>query len=258
MRKPKINTSIGAFFISVSDFIGGIFRKSSLPNSLCTDPLREFTDNLSHISWDMPDVMVGTVRNEEQLEYNLNQKRYYVPAKFLSEKQLPIRYIALYEWDEEDNACICRMARVLSTETIPRGSIPVTMRPEADPTEPYYSFTVDPWTALPHEIRIRDTVRGRPLFTNRFLIEHCKVSWELFAIGSEKEYRLWAAICKLLDEDKPSSPAYAIGEKRKLTLEKDCLILRTKRGRILEKISVQQYKDSPRLSFLQLKKHLKA
>lgn len=41
--------------------------------------------------------MVGTVRTAEQLQFNIDKQGYYVPAKYITDDLLPIRYIALHE-----------------------------------------------------------------------------------------------------------------------------------------------------------------
>ncbi|MBR4308754.1 MAG: hypothetical protein IKT58_04070 [Oscillospiraceae bacterium] len=256
MSKSGKHRSLGTILKSLADFVSSLFHKAPTSHTLLQDPLSGLGEELAKLCRDRSDVLVGTVRNEEQLDYNLSQKCYYVPGRFLTQRHFPIHYIALYEWDEEDNACICRVGRVLSTRELARRTIPVSMRPESDPKELYYSFTVEDWVPLPRKIRIKDTVRGRPLFTNHFLLEHCQWSWELFTVSSATEYGLLVSIHKLLEKGEPSC-VYAPGTKRTIALQNGCLLLCNKRGKTLIELPVQQYKDCPRLSFLSLKKYLK-
>ncbi len=206
--------------------------------------------------WDKTDAMVGTVRSEEQLAFNLFHNCYYVPGRFLPQEKLPIRYIALHEWDHEDIPCILRIGEVSTTETLPRGSIPVTMRPGADPNEPYYFFTVKEWANLPYRIEIRDTARGKPLFTTRFLLEHCRVSWELFAVADSKDYALLKAIYGLLGGSEGTTKSYSISSNRTVIRENGNLMVINRKKKPLGAISLKAYKASPRNSFLYLKKLL--
>lgn len=198
--------------------------------------------------------MVGTVRNKEQLSYNLSHKCYYVPGRFISKELLPIRYIALLEQDEEDIPCIQRFGRIQTTEILPRGIIPVTMRSGSDPKEPYYYFTVEEWINLPRKITIQDTARGKPLFTNRFLLEHCRRSYELFVIDSQKDYALLEAICQVLDSSPEEHPVCSVGKERRLILNQGVLSMTNRRGQLLGKIPVRQYTENPRKAFLYFKK----
>lgn len=201
--------------------------------------------------------MVGTVRNREQLLYNLSHNCYYVPARFIPQNQAPVAYIALHERDEADIPCIIRIGRVKAMERVERRTIPVTMRKETDPKELYCYYTVEEWNALPHRILIRDTARGRPLFTDKFLLEHCHVSYELFVISSQEDYRLLEGIYTLLELRGEDFPVCNITETRRLSLHNDMLVLTTQKGDPLGRVSLKAYKDSPRSSFLYLKKHLK-
>lgn len=206
--------------------------------------------------WARADAMVGTVRNREQLVYNLTHKCYYVPGRFLPEERLPIKYIALHERDEEDIPCIVRLGEVLTTETVERGTIPVSMRPETDPREPYCYFTVKDWNYLPQRIEIRDTARGKPLFTTGFLLNNCCYSWELFAVSSPEDYLLLEAIRQFIS--KPHTPPFScrIKKGRKLLLKDGFLLLTDGKGTLLGKVSCKNYLQYPRATFLSLKKLL--
>lgn len=213
---------------------------------------------LSAGDWSKRDTMVGTVRNKEQLAYNLSLRCYYVPGKFLPKEQLPIKYIVLHEWDEEDIPCILRIGEVLNTDTIPRGSIPVTMRPGSDPAEPYHYFTVKQWSNLPHRIEIRDTPRGKPLFTHSFLLDHCYNSYALFAVETQEDFRLLQAMEQLLEAEHPSgkqgTPIFSTPDGSCLTVRGPVLTLTGKHGDLLAEIPVSRCKESPRSAFLSLKR----
>ena len=210
---------------------------------------------LSNVDWSVKEVMVGTVRTPEQLQFHLDKRGYYVPARYLTKEQFPIRYIALHEEDLGEKSGILRWGEVTSVRTLKRGQIPVTMRPGSDPQEEYLYFTVKQWIALPRPITIRDTYRGKPQFTNFFLLLHCAESYQLFAITSPKEFRLMAVLTNA-----PTEPATILlyqQENRALFQADGYFIITDGKGKILEKLSVQSFVNRPRQSFWQLKKAFK-
>lgn len=205
--------------------------------------------------WAVKDVMVGTVRMPEQLRYNLRTRCYYAPAKFVSEGRLPVTYIALHEQGIGTPPGIRRYARVLTTRLVPRGSIPVSMRSGTDPEEPYYFFTVGAWQLLPNPITIQGTRRGKPRFTTKFLLDHCTHSYQLFAIASEREFRLMEDISKALE--KPGYTARHDCGSCRVIMEQGYITVTDRDGSILDKIRLTTYKRKPRVSFYRITRHIR-
>ena len=239
----------------LSRFWGRLLHRLRKGSPACTQPLPPASDP-GQVDWTAQDAMVGTVRNREQLHYNLSHNCYYVPARFMPEAQPPVQYIALHEWDGEDIPCIFRVARVKAVQQVPRQTIPVTMRKETDPGEIYLYYTVEQWNPLPHRILIRDTARGKPLFTNKFLLEHCRASYELFIISSRQDYCLLERLYTLLGTKDPTPPACPVTETRRLSLENGVLSLTDEKGHTLCSLPHKTYITNPRISFLYLKKFL--
>ncbi len=251
-RNSPIYEVLRRFLVLLSRlFHGRPFGKRQSP-PLHAQAMPPVPQDTGQVDWSARNAMVGTVRSREQLRYNLKNNCYYVPARFLRSEHT-VAYIALHERDEEDIPCILRIGRVVAAQQVERRTIPVTMRKETDPGEPYLYYTIEEWTILPHRILIRDTARGKPLFTNKFLLEHCRASYELFVISSPEEYRLLEGIYALLSHQEETC---RITEERKLTLHKDELILTDPKGTPLCKLSAKTYIATPRTSFLRLKKHL--
>lgn len=205
--------------------------------------------------WAVKDVMVGTVRTPEQLRYNLKTRSYYAPAKFVSESKLPVKYIALHEQGIGVAVGIKRYARVHSVRKVPRGSIPVSMRPNTDPEEPYYYFTVSQWQSLPRPITIQGTKRGKPRFTTKFLLEHCTHSYQLFAIASETEFRLMEEIYKALSDSSYTAHCPA-GEDCRVVIDGGYITITDREDHILDRIRLSTYKKKPRVSFYRITKHI--
>lgn len=206
--------------------------------------------------WLEKDVMVGTVRSAEQLRYNLSTRSYYAPARFVSENQLPVSYIALHEQGIGVPVGIKRYARVCTTEKIPRGKIPVSMRPNTDPEEPYYYFTVEEWLKLPRPIVIQGTARGKPRFTSKFLLDHCTHSYQLFAVRSETEFRLMAEIQKALADGQHRLDC-PVSSSRRVTIGDGSIVITDGTGRELDKIRLSAYARKPQVFFYRIARQIR-
>ena len=205
---------------------------------------------LKQVDWSVQDVMVGTVRTQEQLRYNLKKRGYYVPAQYMPEDRLDVRWIALHEQDIGGKPGIRWVGQVLSAEKRPRGQIPVTMRPGADPQAEYYFFTVQKWQQLPRPIEIRDTSRGKPRFTNEFLLRRCTKSWQLFEVTSPEEYRL----LRVLDGAYAAlSGAYRLDGEHRLLVADGYFTVVNAQGEVLEQIAVANISRSPSGAFCRLR-----
>ena len=235
----------------VADSSESAFERASLP--------RGIEEKLAKVDWSVKDVMVGTVRTPEQLQFNIDKSGYYVPAKYITEDQLPIRYIALHEEGLGNKSGIRRFGEVLTTQKIKRGRIPATMRPNANPEEIYYYFTVRKWIDLPQMIQIKDSFRGKPQFTNKFLLDHCTKSYQLFAIFSEEEYRLMVEINKAFDNlsatsSNESTAVYRVNDTYSVIIADGCFTITNDNGDTLDKITVSSFAKSPRAGFRKIKK----
>ena len=229
----------------IADSPESAFERASLP--------RGIEEKLAKVDWSVLDVMVGTVRTEEQLNFNIKKRGYYAPVRFISEDQLPVRYVALHEENIGNEPGIKRYGEVLTTQKLPRSKIPVTMRKGANPNEQYYYFTVREWIDLPKTIAIQDSFRGKPQFTNKFLLDHCNKSYQLFAISSEEEYRLMSEInraFKNLDASTAeNSTVYHINEQHSVIVADGFFTIANASGDILDRIAINDFSNSPRVGF---------
>ena len=235
----------------VADSSESAFERASLP--------RGIEERLAKVDWSVRDVIVGTVRTKEQLQFNLNGRGYYVPARYISDNQLPIRYIALYEKDLGSDSGIKRFGEVLTTQKIRRKRIPIPMRSNTDPEEFYYYFTVRKWEQLPQVIALQDTAKGRPRFTNKFLLDHCTKSYQLFSISSEEEYRLMMEINKAFDNLSAESAdnnttVYRVNDRNTIIVQDGLFTITNDQGEILNAIPISMFSHNPRSSFNKLKK----
>ena len=171
---------------------------------------------------------------------------------------LPIRYVALHEQDIGSENGIRLYGEVLTAQRIKRGRIPVPMRKNADPNESYYYFTVRKWETLPQTITIQDSGRGRPQFTNRFLLDNCTKSYQLFAIASEEEYRLMVEINKAFDNlnastAKDNTATYRINNTHTIAVSEGYFTIMNDNGDILDRIPISSFAKGPRAGFNKIK-----
>ena len=233
----------------IADSAESAFERASLP--------RGIEEKLAKVDWTYKDVMVGTVRTNEQLRYSMSTKAYYAPVKYISEDNLPIRYIALYEHNINTESGIKMFGEVLTAQKVRRGKIPVSMRNGADPDELYYYFTVRNWIKLGRPIALQDSHKGRPQFTNKFLLDNCTKSYQLFSISSEEEYRLMVEINDAFDElnasMKDSTPVYRINDKSVFTSD-GYFVIANDTGDIIDRVLISNFAEKPRVTFNKIKK----
>ena len=133
------------------------------------------------------------------------------------------------------------------------------MRKGADSDELYYYFTVRKWIELPETIAIQDSFRGKPQFTNKFLLDHCNKSYQLFAISSEEEYRLMVEISKAFNNlsattSEESTAVYRINDRHAVIVDESNFTITNNDGDIIQQIAISSFAKSPRASFNKIKK----
>lgn len=219
---------------------------------------KELEEGLAKVDRSVWDTMVGTVRDERQLEFILKHSAYYVPAHFIDEDKLHIKYIALHEQGIGSEPGIRLYGEVMTAQKIKRSRIPVPMsRPNGD--ELYYYFKIRRWEKLSRAIDIRDTHRGAPLFTNKILLDNCTQSYQLFSVSSVDDFCLMTTINKAFDDIRNSevesfSALYPINKSYKLYVAQGNFNIINDKGETLEKTSVGSYLYKPRDSFNKFRK----
>lgn len=229
------------------------FERASLP--------RGIERMLAKVDWTVKDMLVGALSNKMQLEFNLNKKFYHVPAKFISEDNLPIRYIALYQSNSifKKESGIRYYGTVIRTYTCRRKDIPIPMTRD-NANELYYRFDVKSWEILPVAIKVCEEGVIRPKFTNIFLFQNCRDSYELFNIHSEEQYRLLQELKRISidtavnnDEHKPG---FRLNDKISINLLNGNIIVCTSTGKIINKALVAEFIRRPRHTFNKIKEDM--
>lgn len=239
----------------VMDSKESAFERASLPLGI--------ERRLAKVDWSVMDMLVGSLNNVEQLNINLNKKFYYTPAKAISEKNLPIRYVAIYQSNAKykKDAGIQYYGTVIKTSLCKRKDIPVPMtRNNGD--ELYYVFDVKKWDKLDVSINVRDEGVYRPKFTNIFLLLNCRDSYELFNIHSEEQYRLLQELKRISGDtavnNDEHNPGFRLNNDISIFVHNGEIIVCTATGKQVNKIPVTEFIRRPRYMFNILKEEMKA
>lgn len=230
------------------------FERASLP--------RGIERKLAKVDWSVMDMLVGSLNSTEQLQINLDKKFYYVPVKFISESDLPVRYVALYQSDTryKKDAGIRYYGTVSKTSVCKRKDILVPMTRHNE-DELYYRFDVKAWDKLDVAINVRDEGVYRPKFTNMFLFRNCRDSYELFNIHSEEQYRLLQELKRISSDtavnNDEHNPGIKLNNEFSFVVLNGDIMLFTADGKLKNKIPVTEFIRRPRYMFNKLKEDIK-
>jgi len=148
------------------------------------------------MGFDKRNVMVGVLRNRQQLELNVKHKFYHIPEEWVPEYSFPIEYIALYQEPrlfDEDESGIYLYGRVNKVELVPRHRI--TQVPTSqNPNKLYYKFHVDEWNALDRPVPVGNILPDVNLFASEYQLFNAEDMSELFI--QSWEYWTFYCVCK--------------------------------------------------------------
>lgn len=159
------------------------FERTILPKGI--------EDRLAKVDWSSNDVLVGSLRSEEQWDVCYKDKYYYVPKNNMPPNSRQANYIAIYQSKKlyGKDAGIIYYGEVVRTEIVQRREIN-SLPSHASPNEKYYKFIIKEWLELDCKIEYESEWVYKPRYTNIFLLQNCKRTFELFNIKSEADYRL--------------------------------------------------------------------
>ncbi len=143
-------------------------------------------------------VLVGSLRNKEQLEANLQGNFYHTPCKNINLAKHSIKYIALAQSEKSfgSDAGITYYGEIKAINTVKRCDIKELPK---DSDEVYYVFEVHNWQRLEKKIAVSGFQVVRILYTSEFLLKNSSVVTEL-CIKSKEEYRLWQELRRINSE----------------------------------------------------------
>lgn len=120
----------------ISDSPESAFERATLPAGI--------EDRLVKVDWSRRDVLIGTFGSHMEFDICREKRFYYISAKRIREKNLPVRYVALFQTPRifSDQAGIYYYGEVLRTSFVKRKSIREIPQTHGDPEELYYLFQV--------------------------------------------------------------------------------------------------------------------
>ena len=157
-------------------------------------------DYVRDVNFNNRDVLVGTLSKPEQLRANLEHKFYHIPCSEISDKKMPLKYIALYQSSSKfkESCGIAYYGEIVSSEKVRRGDID-EVSTTRDSETLYYKFYVKEWNTLARTIKPKELRLRSRIYTNLFLLLNAECVPEL-CIKSESEYRLYMELKRLLVE----------------------------------------------------------
>lgn len=223
----------------ISDSPESAFERTTLPKGI--------EDKLLKIDWTTRDVLVGSLRNERQLEICLNNNFYHIPVSKIKDSELPVHYIAIYQSKKifGNESGIRYYGEVKRSSIVKRKNI---IEIPKDSNEEYYLFEIKEWKKLKLPLVAKE-VNDFPFFTNLFLLTHCSDVPDLH-IKSKEEYRLYTELRRMANDVSINESDTEIGfeyEDRLLTIENGNICV-FKDGKILSEISIDTFTRKPRKS----------
>lgn len=232
----------------ISDSKESAFERTTLP--------RGIEEKLATVDWNKKDVLLGTFRDTQQFKVCFDKKMYYIPAKEVEEKDLPIHYVALYQTINKfgAEAGIRYYGEVLRTALVRRESIKEVPIRRNNGQELYYRFFIREWKRLQKPIRPRE-VGFTKNYTNLFLLEHSEYIPELL-FQSEEEYRFYAELKRNVNSAEINDTGANIGFEHEDTkfVFAGGNILAIRRDEIVEQIPVADFSRKPAATFRKLQR----
>lgn len=234
----------------IDDSTESAFERMSLPKGI--------EEKLQKVDWNRKDVMLGLLRGQSQLDACLRNNFYYVPVRFLPDRNLPIRYVALVQAQNifGKDAQIAYYGEIKKIQRVKRKEIwEVPCRPGTEEND-YYRISILQWRKLARPIQIRERGIIFVTYTNEFLLRHAETSAELF-LRSPEEFRFLTELKRFVnhasvinEDDRPIG--FAFGENHVLFQDGKIQLIRN--GQILSQGNVQAFIRHPNAEFRNLMK----
>ena len=180
LGKTKIAEELITKLVGESD--ASAFERTILPKGI--------EERLARVDWTMEDVLVGSLSSKEQWEDCFDKNYYYVPQSSMA-LYYQVDYVAIYQSKKlfGDDAGVLYFGKVEETTIVARNEIN-TLGGRTHPEAKCYRFAIKKWEKLPSKIDFERDWVYRPRYSNLFLLQNSKSTFELFNIRSEADYRL--------------------------------------------------------------------
>jgi len=140
-------------------------------------------------------VLVGSLRNKEQLEINLKGKFYHTKCSNINLAEHNIKLVALAQSKRQfaGEAGITYYGKVVDIKVVKRNTISDI---PSDSEEDYYVFKIDKWEKLYRKIEVKGYQVVRIIYITEYLLHYAEIVTEL-CIKSKVEYRFWQELMRI-------------------------------------------------------------
>lgn len=134
-------------------------------------------------------VLVGSLRNREQLEVNLINKFYHTKCTNVNLMEREVKYVALVQSKKSfgEDAGILYFGKVKDIELIKRSEIKEL---PSDSDDMYLRFNIEEWFRLSNKIQVQGYQVRKIMYTTEYLIMNARSIGEL-CIREREEFRKW-------------------------------------------------------------------
>lgn len=146
-------------------------------------------------------VLVGSIRTKEQLQFMLDQKIYYIPCKRVRLDEYHLEHIAVYlnKRDFPDNYGVRYYGNINKIEVKKRKVIDIPLT-RNNGKESYYVFHIESWRELEENVLPEGYgVRGSHIYTNFMLLQKARTIPEL-SINTMEQWRIWLELKRVQGE----------------------------------------------------------
>lgn len=224
----------------ITDSPESAFERATLPAGI--------EDRIRTVDWEKRDVLIGLVPDKTHMNLFLNSKLYW--TRRFDRKNLPIRYIALYE----KGSGIRYFGELVSWRQEKRCDLPGHSR---HGNEQYHVFEVLKWIELKDTIKVEETGPNPVAYTNYFLLSTGKTYSEL-RLRNEADYRFFIELkrrtdARILEQD-DNTTAFESGNTK--VLINDDLIYVISNDTIVGSASIVEFIRKPNTTFRILQSYM--
>ncbi len=216
----------------ISDSSESAFERATLPAGI--------EERIKTVDWKKRDVLIGLVPDHNHLQLFLDNKMFF--TRRFRTKNLPIRYVALYE----KGSGIQYVGEVISWRMAERTTLPGTSMYKGT----YHVFEVLQWESLPSIIKAAETGPGPIAYTNYFLLNTVSTYSELH-LKSEEEYRLFNELKRCSDtvriNEENANIAFILEDIKIMTNEDRIFVINNER--VVGSCLISDFRKKPNTTF---------
>lgn len=158
-------------------------------------------ENLKDEYFNNRNVLVGQLRDRQQLEVNLKYNFYYIPCKNIDLIKNKVEYIAIYQSQKhfKEESGIYYYGKINQIHQKQRRYISEIKRDDSKDDNMYYYFEIEDWYKLDKKIKLGGFIPRGHIYTSEYLLNNSENMHEL-CIKSKEEFRIWEELKRITDD----------------------------------------------------------